>query len=455
MILQNYKLVKGAQLEDFTRPFIWYFPLETDKAILSSDIKILRSHAFYLFKNLGPLRVAIQEKAMYACGHNHWLPIFRGDDPNYKMEVQNWLQDNWYPVCNVLGEEFDFQTTLYLASIHLDLWGEFFLYLTETEDSEPGAGDGGYPQVQIVAPYEVDQPLQANAIDGKGILTGGCFGGLFKGYKVEMGVVKNKQGRAIGYHICADDIADDRLVPANDMIRVRELDVGDETRATPTSSHGINQGRSILSLIENEQDFLESASRINILEWNELGGVDPSDPQNILSVIGAQPGSSDNPTGITNPPPINGDRKEHQEYFSRAQTRYFNAKNPGARVQAFQFNRPAQEWHTFVDKLSRFLIDPIWPYYLVEHEGDQAGQQERVVVVAEQGLSAVVLAPTWRGHFGRGRGFDHWRDEDRDAMAALQAAYARWLRDEAIARNVPVIDARPVADLAERILAVV
>jgi hypothetical protein len=38
MILQNYKLVKGAQLEDFTRPFIWYFPLETDKAILSSVI---------------------------------------------------------------------------------------------------------------------------------------------------------------------------------------------------------------------------------------------------------------------------------------------------------------------------------------------------------------------------------------------------------------------------------
>src|SRR3981081_801637 len=103
MILQNYKLVKGSPLADFTRPFLWYFPLETDKAILSSDIKILRSHAFYLFKNFGPLRVAIQEKAMYACGHNHWLPIFRGDDPIYETEVEGWLKDNLYPVCNVLG----------------------------------------------------------------------------------------------------------------------------------------------------------------------------------------------------------------------------------------------------------------------------------------------------------------------------------------------------------------
>src|SRR5260221_8618709 len=289
MILNNYKLVKASQLEDFTRPFLWTFALETDKAILGSDVYIRRAHAFYIFKNLGPLRVAIQEKAMYATGHNHWLPVYAGGDPAYKTDVADWLKNNWYPVCNVLGEEFDFQTTLYLMSIHLDVWGEFFLYLTETDESFDGAGDGGYPPIQIIPAYRLDQPRGNGRFNSESVLTDRDYAGIFTGYKCVQGVVKNKQGRAIAYNVLGDTPEDDRIIAANDMIRVRELDLGDETRATPTSSHGINQGRSILSLLENEQEFLEAASRINILEWNEWGGQDPSDPQNLLSLAGAPP----------------------------------------------------------------------------------------------------------------------------------------------------------------------
>ena len=362
----NYKLVKGSQIEDFTRPYVWQFPLETDKAIVTYDIDILRSHSFYLFKNLGPLRVAIQEKALYTVGSNHWLPIFRGTDQNYKTEVQDWLIENWYPVCNVLGEEFDFQQTLYLMSIHLDVWGESFLYLTESDE--------GYPMIQIVPAYLVAQPRQNGAIKDNR-LTGACFGGAFKGSKCEMGVVKNPQGRAIAYHVKGDTEANDSIVDAMSMIRVRELDLGDETRATPTLSHGINQGRSILSLMENEQNFLEAASRINILEWNELGGLDPVDPTNLLSVRNGQPGSA-NTSGETNPPPINGNRQTALEWQQKSQTRYLKA-DTNAKIQAFQFNRPAQEWTAFMDKLSRFLIDPVWPYYLVDREADLGGATAR------------------------------------------------------------------------------
>lgn len=383
MILNNYKLVKASQLEDFTRPFLWSFPLETDKAITSGDVNILRSHALYIYKNFGPLRVAIQEKAMYAVGHNHWLPIYFGADQDFKAEVVPWLKDNWYPVCNVLGEEFDYQTTLFLMSIHLDVFGEFFLYLTIADDTYPGADDGGYPQIQIVPCYRVGQPRRDGVLDSQNRLDDSQYAGVFNGFKCVQGIVKNKQGRAIAYNVLADDEADDSIVAANDMIRVRELDLGDETRATPTSSHGINQGRSILSLIENEQDFLEMASRINILEWNESGGLDPSDPQNLLSLSGALPpgspaGGGDS-IGVTSPAPfpVNGGRVQHYEWLQKAQTRYFNAKSPGSKIQAFQFQRPAEEWHRFIDKLGRFLIDNIWPYHLVDREADLGGAQVR------------------------------------------------------------------------------
>jgi hypothetical protein len=68
--------------------------------------------------------------------------------------------------------------------------------------------------------------------------------------KCVWGVVKNPQGRAIAYHVLGDDESQDRIVSADNLLRLRELCLGDETRAIPTGSHGINQGRSILSLIE-------------------------------------------------------------------------------------------------------------------------------------------------------------------------------------------------------------
>ena len=379
-MLYNYKLVRAAQPEDFTRPYVRRFPLKTDTAVPITDIGILRSHVFHLFKNLGPLRVAIQEKAMYASGSNHWLPIFMGTDQDYKEQAENWLQYQWYPICNVLGEEFDFQTTLYLLSVNLDVWGEFFIYLTESEDSAPGAEDGGYPMLQIIWVYQVAQPRAANALDAKGMLTGAAFGGKYKDYKCEMGVVKNKQGRAIAFSVLMDDPANDDLIAANDMIRVREMDIGDETRATPTASHGINQCRSLLSLLENEQDFLENASRINLLEYSDLAGLDPTNPENLLSVM--QPGTAAGDSQgqqPTTPGPVNGSRTATMEWMMKAQTRYFNPKN-GNKIEAFQFQRPQNEWHQFIDKLCRYIIDPIWPFYLVDKEGELGGAQARALL---------------------------------------------------------------------------
>jgi len=380
-MLVNYKLIRAAQPEDFTRPYVRRFPLKTDLAVPLTDIGILRSHVLYLYKNLGPLRVAITEKAMYATGPNHWLPVFMGSDPNYKTEVEEWLIFNWYPVCNVLGEEYDFQTTLYLLSINLDIWGEFFIYLTEAEDTYPGADDGGYPMVQIIWPYQVDQPRKPGALGAGNILTD-AYGAQWKSFKCEMGVVKNKQGRAIGFSVLMDDPNDDAIIAANDMIRVREMDIGDETRAMPTASHGVNQGRSLLSLLENEQDFLENASRVNLLEYNDLAGLDPTNPENILSVMPPpnQPGSAigdqNSQSQNTNPPSVTGERNLSLEWMQKAQTRYFNPRT-GNKLEAFQFNRPANEWHQMMDRLTRYLIDPIWPFYLVDKEADLGGAQAR------------------------------------------------------------------------------
>ena len=106
-------------------------------------------------------------------------------------------------------------------------------------------------------------------------------------------------------------------------------------------------------------------------------------------------------------------------------------------------------WHN-----DRVVVEGVWltPEFMsrTNYAGSVAGDRRRAVVVFEDDPARIR-----ERFFGRGRGFDQWPGQDRDAMAALQAGYARWLRTEALARSVPVVDARPIDDLAERILAVV
>jgi len=367
MIPQAYRLIDASQWEDFTKPFWWnIFFGPSDKHIQASDVATLCSHSRRLYANLGPLRVAIQDKAMYAVGR-HWLPVFKGSDQDFKSAAQDWLVHNFYPVCNVLGTEFDFQTTLWLLSIQLDIYSEAFIYLTETDE--------GYPQIQLVPRYRVAQPRKPGATDRNGRL----IGGPYDGYLCKDGVVKNRSGRAIAFsvHGDAEDGSEDALVNTDDMIRLRELEIGDETRAIPATAHGINQGRSILSLLQNEQRFLELASRIAILESNDLGGLDPNDPSAALRIVPAAPSATLDAEAAParNEGPA---RTAYEEFQDAAQTRYFSAKN-GGKVQAFQFNRPAKEWHDFIGVQLRFLIDPVWPYYLVDREGELGGANCRAL----------------------------------------------------------------------------
>lgn len=371
MDFSQYKLVSASQVEDFRRPWWQQFRGGTDDNVRPDDVETLCSHSRRLYANLGPLRVAIQDKAMYCVGRA-WLPVFKGVDPDFKTAAQSWLIDNWYPVSNVLGPEFDFQTLLYLCSVHLDVFSEVFVYLTETEDSAAGAGDGGYPQIQLVPRHRVNQPRLTGSLGNDGAL----LLGPYRGYRCTAGVIKNRTGRAIAFHVLGDDPAgsQDAYVSTDNLIRLREMEMGDETRAIPATSHGINQGRSILSLIQNEQQFLELASRIAIVENNELGGLDPNDPSNALGLRPAPP-AFDAGVGAVNGSPKVAANEWQQD---GGQTRYFESKS-GGKITPFQFSRPGGEWLNFINFQTRGLVDALWPYHLVSDEGALGGANVRAL----------------------------------------------------------------------------
>jgi 2-phosphoglycerate kinase len=104
-------------------------------------------------------------------------------------------------------------------------------------------------------------------------------------------------------------------------------------------------------------------------------------------------------------------------------------------------------WHD-----DRVVIEGVWitPELMSRTSYDRSagGDRRRAVVVFEGDAARI------REAFFARPGFEDWSDEERDAMAATQVGHARWLRTQALMRNVPIVDARPVGHLAERILAV-
>ena len=101
----------------------------------------------------------------------------------------------------------------------------------------------------------------------------------------------------------------------------------------------------------------------------------------------------------------------------------------------------------------RVVIEGLWitPEFMSRpaYAESLATGRRRAVIVFEDDIVRI------RESFSaRGRGFDARPAEYRDARAALEAAYARWLRTQSIMRNIPLVDARPAGHLAERILAV-
>jgi 2-phosphoglycerate kinase len=108
---------------------------------------------------------------------------------------------------------------------------------------------------------------------------------------------------------------------------------------------------------------------------------------------------------------------------------------------------------THLRQEDRVVIEGVWitPEFAARsaYDGVTALERRRAAFVIEDSAPHIYEKMlTKRGAFG------HWVDEDRKVFAAMEASYARWLRTQALMRKQPIVEARPVGHLAERILAV-
>lgn len=282
------------------------------------------SNSRRLYANHGVVKGVIQQKAMYTVGQA-FVPRYLGKDTEWKKTATDWLL-RWSQLCNISGH--DLQTTLYLLSISIDRDGDAFVLLTQ--------GMLGYPQIQVIPAHQVGQRTDEKIIQS----------GRFKGSKITKGVITQRNGRPIGYRVLGATEAEDRDIPASDMIHIYDPEYPEQTRGLSLFSHAINQFRDMADSTDRELTAQLLLASLAFIEHNPFGGPDET------NAVASQFESVDgNPTSVA---------------FDDGTIKFFKSGD-GSKLEAVSNNRPSAEWQAFHNRLERIaLVGANWPKAMID-----------------------------------------------------------------------------------------
>lgn len=316
----------------------------TDRVRLLSDSR-------KLFSNLGPAKAAIVDKSVYSVGRA-WLPKFVGDDIEWGKEAAAYLQDEFYPLCDIRASG-DFQTQLHVASVSIDRDGDVAILLTE---------DGsGFARIQIIPSHCIGSRTDDDLIQS----------GPYKNLRQVDGVAINSNAQPVGYCILGDieDGSQDRWVSARDMIFLYEPEWADQVRGLPCFTHAILDLRDLRTVQGYERIASQIASSIGLVEYNETGMPDLTDPATLLRPgLPGYTSQLDSGTGVTAEEMVGGSVK------------YFRA-NSGSKLEFLKSDRPGEAWESFMNRLIRNAYSGAgWPYELSWDSTKLGGANIRLIV---------------------------------------------------------------------------
>lgn len=324
------------------------------KLIPRHDRGTILSLSRRLYTNFGVLKAAVDQKANYSVGHA-WQPCFRSPDAERGKLAMEWVQDRFYPICDIRGSVFYWQQVLTLVSQALDRDGECYILLTESEQ--------GDPRVQMIPAHRVGQREDG----AKGLVEKG----LYRGAKIRDGVIMNKVGRPIAYRVLGEerDGSRDQDISARDLVHVFDPDFVEQERGLPAFTHALKDFVHCLQSTEYERIAQMMVSSLGLIEYNELGGPNPDDPAFTLNQD-----TSDATKGITT------------QYYDGGQTRYFKA-NSGAKLEPVVHARPGDLWERFHDRMIRMGLAGVqWPMALIWKSSGQGTAERSEVVRARRSI---------------------------------------------------------------------
>lgn len=346
------RFLDAANDRGLDRPGQYILTENINRSVNWYDHRVILSVSRRLWANMGLIKGATCQKAMYAV-ERAWNPVFLGAAKDWGDEATRWLMEQYYPLCDVRGPNFDFKTNLYLSSISVDRDGDVFKMFTETAD--------GWPQTQYLPAHRVGTPF-----GGEKIVQSGQYTGL----RISHGIIYNALSRPVAVRVLREDVVSEDYTTDNgafDDVSMRDIHHSydpewfDQGRGFPAATHALNDLRDMKQSSDWERHFQLIASALGLEEHNETGGIDPSDPR----FLGMQS--------------VNGVDGQVLERVLPNGTRYFKS-NTGAKVSTMTNDRPGDMWEKFQDRMTRStLVGMNWPYALCwKNEGTGPVQRTEI-----------------------------------------------------------------------------
>ena len=340
----SYKATRATQ-ENRHRP---YEPIERkdiSELVPAMDRITLMSHARRLYLNFSPLKKAITERGMHAVGRA-FMPIFKGKDKAFGDLAAEWLQEKFYPIGDSRGGMHDFRSNVYLWSKDIDVDGEVFILLTETKT--------GFPQYQGIPSHRIASPsMFAN-------------GSIVRGGILQDGITYYPSGEAKEYAFCDKRGQLIEWLDAANVIHLFEPEWQYQGRGLSGLTPCINDCRDMLQSTEWERLAMLQMSSISLIEYNENGGPDDSDPYNALITQEAT------------------DKGMTVQSMDGGTVRYFKS-NSGGKIETLTNTRPGNPFMDFHDRLLRSSYGALnWPYAFYSGHGAGGGTAQRTELAMAQ-----------------------------------------------------------------------
>jgi hypothetical protein len=303
-----------------------------------------------LYTTMSTLGTSVNSKNAWAT-INGFRPVYTGKNEEWGNLVEQWLYTRWMPNCNVLGPNYDFETTLYTSAISLDVDGDDLCI--------PVVNKYNFPLIQIIPSHRICSP---RGRDGE------LKDGPYRGLDIIDGVVIAKSGRPLAYRVDGKD-----KVLFIESFRCNLLFEPEFSRM----HRGISRiARSVLDWLDI-QDIDEYVKRgvkldssIGILHKTETG--DPDLGANIVT----DEVSSISPDATISVEAIQGG----DIYYLKA--------NSGESLEAFLSNRPGVNSQTFMAKIERRAVASVgWFYELLNTEKVGGGNGRLIVEEAKKSIS--------------------------------------------------------------------
>jgi capsid protein len=343
LVSTSKNFASAAARNDRSSPPRRSFTEDFEKLIPDLDRQFIVSGSRLLFENYGPWSAPIVQKADNVIGRA-WNPTFWGEDREWGKLAVNWLANQWYGNCDVKGRAWDFKTNLWLDSVAIDRDGDFIIYLTKAAS--------GYPLTQRISVNRIGQRNTSVTSQGK---SGYSIvqDGPYKGLRISHGVIRDKFNRAIAYRILGDTVAEDVDLDASRCIHVFDPRWHDQVRGIPAGTAAIKSIYGSMTATEREQLNQLIRSSIALIEYNETGGPDLTDP----SVEAGTDATSNAPASPT------------IESLAGGMIKYFRS-NSGGKMEAVDNNTPGDMWENFQDRAVRQQSTAFnWPYELYWKSG--------------------------------------------------------------------------------------